>query len=62
MAAAGTLFEHFEALTDPRVNRGNNHSLYDMVVIALTAAIAMPIALMPGHCFWKAKSLGNFAK
>ncbi len=39
MNAAGTLFEQFETLTDPRVNRGNNHSLYEMVVMALTAAI-----------------------
>lgn len=39
MAVAGTLFEHFESLSDPRVNRGNNHSLYEMVVMTLTAAI-----------------------
>ncbi len=39
MQNKGSLFEHFEALSDPRLNRGNNHSLYEMVVIALTAAI-----------------------
>lgn len=39
MPANGSIFEHFEGLSDPRVNRGNNHSLYEMVVVALIAAI-----------------------
>ncbi len=39
MLAAGTVFDHFNELSDPRVNRGNNHSLYEMVIVALTAAI-----------------------
>ena len=39
MQATGSIFDHFQKLSDPRVNRGNNHSLYDMVVVALTAAI-----------------------
>ena len=39
MHATGSIFDHFKGLSDPRVNRGNNHSLYEMVVIALTAAI-----------------------
>ena len=39
MQATGFIFEHFKAVSDPRVNRGNNHSLYELVVIALTAAI-----------------------
>lgn len=39
MQATGSLFDHFQELSDPRVNRGNNHSLYEMVVVALTAAI-----------------------
>ena len=37
MSAA--IFDHFKDLTDPRVNRGGNHCLYEMVVIALTSAI-----------------------
>ena len=39
MQATGSIFEHFEKLSDPRLNRGKNHSLYEMVVIALTASI-----------------------
>ena len=31
--------KHFENLTDPRVNRGKNHALIEMVFLALTATI-----------------------
>lgn len=40
MRSVPTIFEHFQDLDDPRQNRGNNHSLYEMIVMALTAAIA----------------------
>ena len=33
------IYKHFENVTDPRVNRGANHSLLEMVFVALTAAI-----------------------
>lgn len=31
--------KHFEKVTDPRANRGNNHSLIEMIFLALTATI-----------------------
>jgi predicted transposase YbfD/YdcC len=40
MQAAGSIFEHFQQLSDPRLDRGKNHSLYEMVVVALTAAMS----------------------
>ena len=61
MTAAGTLFEQFETLTDPRVNRGNNHSLYEMVVMALTAAICGANSWVDVERFGVSK-LGWFAK
>lgn len=39
MLATGSLFKHFNSISDPRVNRGKNYSLYEMIVVALTAAI-----------------------
>lgn len=33
-----SLFEHFSDLNDPRANRGNNHMLYEMVVVSVVAA------------------------
>jgi predicted transposase YbfD/YdcC len=36
---AAVVYEHFESLTDPRVNRGKNHSLIEMIFVALTATI-----------------------
>ena len=33
------IYNHFENVTDPRVNRGANHSLLEMMFVALTAAI-----------------------
>ena len=41
MAAAfvGKISEHFENVTDPRVNRGTNYPLIEMVFVALCGAI-----------------------
>lgn len=36
---AAMIAEHFENVTDPRVNRGDNHPLLEMVFIALTATL-----------------------
>lgn len=36
---AAVIYKHFEKLTDPRLNRGKNHELLDLVFLALTAAI-----------------------
>ena len=36
---AAVVYKHFENVTDPRVNRGKNHELVEMVFIALTATI-----------------------
>jgi predicted transposase YbfD/YdcC len=36
---AAVVYKHFENLTDPRVNRGRNHELVEMVFLALTATI-----------------------
>ncbi|MCP4678934.1 MAG: ISAs1 family transposase [Deltaproteobacteria bacterium] len=36
---AAIVTKHFENLTDPRVNRGKNHALTEMVFLALTATI-----------------------
>lgn len=40
MRISVAIFDHFQDLQDPRQNRGMNHSLVEMVVMALTAAIA----------------------
>ena len=45
MSERRSIFKQFQELTDPRVNRGKNHSLYEMVVIALTATLC-------GANFW----------
>jgi predicted transposase YbfD/YdcC len=36
---AAIVYKHFVSLTDPRVNRGLNHELIEMVFVALTATI-----------------------
>ena len=36
---AAVVYKHFEKLTDPRLNRGKNHELLDLVFLALTATI-----------------------
>ena len=33
------IYKHFEKLTDPRVDRGANHDLHEMIFMALTATI-----------------------
>jgi len=36
---SAAIYKHFENITDPRVNRGANHSLLEMVFVSLTATI-----------------------
>lgn len=36
---AAVVYKHFENLTDPRINRGKNHSLIEMIFLALTATL-----------------------
>jgi hypothetical protein len=36
---SAAIYKHFEKVTDPRINRGANHSLLDMIFVALTATI-----------------------
>ena len=36
---ASSVDKHFEKLTDPRVDRGTNHDLHEMIFMALTATI-----------------------
>ncbi len=36
---SAAIYKHFENVTDPRVNRGANHSLLEMMFVALTATI-----------------------
>lgn len=36
---AADVYKHFENLTDPRINRGKNHDLIEMIFLALTATI-----------------------
>jgi predicted transposase YbfD/YdcC len=36
---AGIIYKHFEKVTDPRVNRGANHDLLEMIFMAITATI-----------------------
>lgn len=36
---AAVVYNHFENITDPRVNRGRNHSLIEMIFLALTATM-----------------------
>jgi predicted transposase YbfD/YdcC len=36
---ASSVGKHFEIVTDPRVNRGRNHELIEMVFVALTATL-----------------------
>ena len=39
MQAAGSILDHFQELSDPLMDRGNSHSLYEMVAVALAAGI-----------------------
>lgn len=36
---AAVLYKHFEKVTDPRVNRGRNHELLELLFLALTATL-----------------------
>ena len=36
---AAVVGEHFEGVSDPRVNRGQNHNLLEMIFVALTATL-----------------------
>ncbi len=36
---ANLVYQHFEKITDPRVNRGGNHNLMEMIFVALTATL-----------------------
>ncbi len=36
---AAVIYKHFENLTDPRINRGKNHELIEMIFLALTATL-----------------------
>lgn len=39
MTSVAAIFEHFDSLTDPRLDRNKHHLLHEMVVVALCAAI-----------------------
>jgi predicted transposase YbfD/YdcC len=39
VAFVGKVYDHFEKITDPRVNRGTNYPLVEMVFVALCGAI-----------------------
>lgn len=36
---AGIIYKHFEKVTDPRVDRGGNHDLLEMIFMAITATV-----------------------
>lgn len=39
MKAVAAIFDHFEMVTDPRIDRNKHHLLHEMIVVALCAAI-----------------------
>lgn len=39
MTSVAAIFEHFDTLTDPRIERNKHHLLHEMVVVALCGAI-----------------------
>ena len=51
----GKVYEHFENVTDPRVNRGENHPLLEMVFVALCATICDCNSWVDVERFGKAK-------
>ena len=57
----GKVYEHFEKVTDPRVNRGANYSLVEMVFVALCGAICDCNSWVDIAAFGQAK-LGWFRK
>ena len=46
------IYEHFENVSDPRVNRGGNYPLLEMVFVALCGAL-VPAAFVAW--FWPRK-------
>lgn len=36
---AAVVYKHFEKVTDPRLDRGHNDNLHEMIFMALTATI-----------------------
>lgn len=52
---AGLVREHFEILTDPRLDRGNNHNLIEMIFLALTATLCGADGWADVERFCKAK-------
>lgn len=61
VAFVGKVYEHFEKVTDPRVNRGTNYPLVEMVFVALCGAICDCNSWVDVAAFGRAK-LGWFRK
>ena len=40
MTSVAAIFDHFDSLTDPRIQRNKKHLLHEMVVVALCATIS----------------------
>lgn len=60
-AFVGQVYEHFEKITDPRINRGRNYPLLEMIFVALCGAICDCNAWTDVATFGKCK-LGWFRK
>ena len=52
---AALVYNSFERITDPRVDRGSNHALLEMIFMALTAAICGADGWVDVERFAKAK-------
>lgn len=61
VAFVGKIYDHFEKVTDPRVNRGTNYPLVEMVFVALCGAICDCNTWVDMETFGQAK-LGWFRK
>lgn len=61
VAFVGKVYDHFEKVTDPRVNRGTNYPLVEMVFVALCGAICDCNSWVDIAAFGRAK-LGWFRK
>jgi predicted transposase YbfD/YdcC len=61
VAFVGKVYDHFEKVTDPRVNRGTNYPLVEMVFVALCGAICDCNSWVDMAAFGRAK-LGWFRK
>lgn len=55
VAFVGKISEHFENVTDPRLNRGTNYPLLEMVFVALCGAICDCNSWVDVACFGKCK-------